>query len=138
MTFQSEICAGTPVCEKRTRQHRGRVAYHAGHCAELQVAQDYQRRGFDMARQRWRGKCGEIDLILRDGEGLIFVEVKRARDFAQAAQSLSARQMQRIYRSAEEFLATQPRGSLTEARFDVALVDGTGQTQIIENAFGHG
>jgi len=138
MTFQTEILSGAPVHAKRTRQHRGRVAYHAGHCAELRIAQDYQRRGFDMARQRWRGRNGEIDLILHDGEGLIFVEVKRARDFARAAQSLSARQMQRIYRSAEEFLSTQPNGSLTEVRFDVALVDGAGQTEIIENAFGHG
>lgn len=66
----------------------------------------------------------EIDLILRDGAALIFVEVKQSRSFARAAESLSARQMQRIYRSAEEFLAGEPAGSLTEVRFDVALVDG--------------
>jgi putative endonuclease len=46
--------------------------------------------------------------------------------------------MKRIYQSAEEFLGQQPNGSLTEVRFDVALVDGCGDTRIIENAFGHG
>ena len=46
--------------------------------------------------------------------------------------------MNRIYASAEEFLGTQPLGSLTDVRFDVALVGGTGDMQIIENAFGHG
>ena len=79
-----------------------------------------------------------IDLILRDGAGLIFVEVKQARDFDRAAESLSARQMRRLYGAAEEYLGSQPAGSLTDVRFDVALVNGHGETRIIENAFGHG
>lgn len=120
------------------RHHRGKMAYHAGLSAEHRIAQDYERRGFAVARRRWRGKSGEIDLIMRDGTGLIFVEVKQARDFARAAESLSVRQMQRIYKSAEEFLCQEPNGSLTDVRFDVALVSGDGETQIIENAFGHG
>jgi len=137
MSFQSDIRAGTLVQPAVQRAHRGRTAHLAGQSAEYQIAEDYARRGFALAQQRWRGQSGEIDLILRDGDGLIFVEVKQARDFARAAQSLSARQMARIYRSAEEFLAGEPRGSLTEVRFDVALVDRQGQTQILENAFGH-
>lgn len=120
------------------RHHRGRMAFHAGVAAELRIAQDYERRGFAIARRRWRGAGGEIDLIVRDGNGLIFVEVKKSRSLARAAESLSSRQMQRIYASAEEFLGTEPRGSLTDVRFDVALVDGFGDLQIIENAFGHG
>lgn len=120
------------------RLHQGQMAYHGGMAAEQTIAQDYERRGFELASRRWRGQGGEIDLVLRDGANLIFVEVKKARDFACAAASLSARQMQRIYLAAEEFLAGEPNGSLTEVRFDVALVDNYGQTQIIENAFGHG
>ena len=120
------------------RRQRGQIAYHAGLAAENRVAQDYERRGFAVARRRWRGQSGEIDLILRDGAALVFVEVKQSRNFARAAESLSRRQMQRIYQSAEEFLAGEPAGSLTEVRFDVALVNGQGATEIIENAFGHG
>lgn len=120
------------------RRKRGQVAYHAGLAAEKRIAQDYARRGFALARERWRGKRGEIDLILRDGTGLIFVEVKKARDFDLAAASLSARQMQRLYGAAEEYLGNEPAGALTEVRFDVALVNGHGETRIIENAFGHG
>lgn len=122
----------------KNRQHRGRTSFHAGIAAELQIAQDYERRGFSIARRRWRGAGGEIDLIVRNGTGFIFVEVKQSGSFARAAESLSARQMQRIYASAEEFLGTEPLGCLTEVRFDVALVDGVGDLQIIENAFGHG
>lgn len=118
------------------RHHRGKCAYHAGIAAENRIELDYERRGFSVARRRWRGRAGEIDLILHDGNGLIFVEVKQARSFEVAAQSLSSHQMQRIARSAEEYLAQMPNGSLTEVRFDLALVDGQGDTRIIENAFG--
>ena len=114
------------------------MAHLAGQAAEYRIAQDYERRGFAVARRRWRGGGGEIDLILRHGAGLVFVEVKQARNLARAAESLSRRQIARLCRSAEEFLADEPLGSLTDVRFDVALVDGQGQTRIIENAFGQG
>ncbi len=122
---------------KQGRAQKGSMSYHAGLAAEGRIAQDYAWRGFALARQRWRGKSGEIDLIVRDGDGLIFVEVKQSRDFERAALALGAAQMRRLYRSAEEYLGTQPNGSLTEVRFDVALVNGHGEMKIIENAFGH-
>ena len=107
-----------------------------GLLAELRIAQDYERRGFPTERQRWRGQAGEIDLIARNGDGFIFVEVKKSRSFERAAERLSAAQMRRICASAEESLGTQPRGQLTDVRFDVALVDGQGVVRVIENAFG--
>lgn len=122
---------------KQGRAQKGSMSYHAGLAAEGRIAQDYARRGFALARQRWRGKSGEIDLIVRDGDGLIFVEVKQSRDFERAALALGAAQMRRLYHSAEEYLGTQPDGSLIEVRFDVALVNGHGEMKIIENAFGH-
>lgn len=121
---------------RQTRGMRGRTGYHAGLAAEDRIAQDYERRGFAVARRRWRGASGEIDLIVRDGDALIFIEVKKSRDFARAAERLGARQMARLCQSAEEFLADEPRGLLTEMRFDVALVDGQGRHHILENAFG--
>lgn len=119
-----------------SRQARGQMAYHAGQAAENGVAQDYERRGFTVARRRWRGGGGEIDLIARGPAGIVFVEVKRSRDFARAAERLTRRQMDRICAGAAEFLAGEPDGQLTQTRFDVALVDGSGGLQIIENAFG--
>nr|WP_245514058.1 YraN family protein [Antarcticimicrobium luteum] len=100
------------------------------------MARDYERRGFAIDRRRWRGRGGEIDLIARHGGGVVFIEVKSARDFATAAERLGARQMRRLYTAASEFLEGEPAGQLTEARFDVALVDGRGAYQIVENAFG--
>lgn len=115
---------------------RGKMAYHSGEAAEQRIAQDYERRGFSVARRRWRCAGGEIDLITRDGRSLVFVEVKQSHDFAGAAERLGRRQMDRICASAELFLAGEPDGLLTDVRFDVALVDATGAFEIIENAFG--
>jgi putative endonuclease len=119
------------------KQIQGSVSYYAGQAAENAVAQDYVRRGYTLACERWRGKRGEIDLIMRSDADLIFVEVKKSESFERAALRVSRRQIDRIMGSAEEFLAGEPNGALTNVRFDVALVDQTGQLRIVENAFGH-
>jgi putative endonuclease len=113
----------------------GARSYHAGFAAEDQVARHYTETGHEICRRRWRGSAGEIDLIARNGLEVIFIEVKQSSSHALAAQHLTARQMTRIYASAAEFLAGEPNGQLTKSRFDVALVDGAGRIEILENAF---
>jgi putative endonuclease len=73
---------------------------------------------------------------MRSGVVVVFVEVKKSKSFAAAAERVSKRQMQRIYQAASEFLAGEPAGQDTEMRFDVALVNGVGEVHILENAFG--
>lgn len=116
--------------------HRSRVNHLAGQSAEYTVAHWYQRHGGRVDEARWRGKGGEIDMIVQDGDDLVFVEVKKSRNFHRAAQSLSRRQMNRIVVAAGEYLDTQPLGSLTPSRFDVALVDDAGRIEVLKNAFG--
>lgn len=116
---------------------KGAMAYHAGLSAEHQVADDYEKRGYPTAQKRWRGSAGEVDLIAADGDGLIFIEVKKSRSFDRAATRVTPRQMERVYNTAAEYLATMPRGQLTDVRFDVAMINDHGQIKIIENAFGH-
>jgi putative endonuclease len=43
--------------------------------------------------------------------------------------------MNRICASAGEFLAGEPKGQLTNVRFDLAIVNGSGAIQVIESAF---
>lgn len=117
------------------KQVQGATSYHAGLAAEVIVETDYARRGLPVLARRWRGQGGEIDLIAQDGDGFVFIEVKKARDHTRAAERVSPRQAQRIMESAAEFCEGQPRGSLSDMRFDLALVDGTGRVKVIENAF---
>ena len=113
----------------------GSVSYHAGRCAEDQVAHIYQHSGRPVVERRWRGISGEIDLIARDGDAVIFIEVKQSKTHALAAEHLSERQMQRICLAASEYLGGEPDGLNTSSRFDVALVDGVGRIEILQNAF---
>lgn len=117
-----------------TRSIRGKTSFHAGEAAEDAVARVYQARGCKLVAKRWRGSGGEIDLIFRDGATCLFVEVKKSTSFDAAASRISARQMQRIFAAAEEFLGGEPNGLLTETRFDAALVDACGRVQVRENA----
>lgn len=116
------------------KQNRGRTAYHAGLAAEDIVAEQYNRSGHKVIARRWRGLSGEIDLVAQDGEGVIFIEVKKSRSHGRAATMLTARQLDRIYGAGAEFVGTQPKGQLTDMRIDIALVDGAGRVEVIENA----
>ncbi|WP_420585128.1 YraN family protein [Ruegeria sp.] len=118
------------------RSVRSSVSYHAGQAAEQQVASEYERLGFLIEHRRWRGAGGEIDLIARNADGVVFIEVKKSSSFDLAAARINRRQMDRICASAAQFLEHEPAGQLTNTRFDAALVDASGAVQIIENAFG--
>ncbi|MFN4159040.1 MAG: YraN family protein [Gemmobacter sp.] len=113
----------------------GLVSHLSGLAAEEAVARVYDRSGRQIAARRWRSAGGEIDLIARDGAEVIFIEVKRAETHALAAERLGRRQMDRLCQTAAMFLAGEPAGQLTPMRFDVALVDGRGAIEIVENAF---
>ncbi|MEM1432139.1 MAG: YraN family protein [Pseudomonadota bacterium] len=117
------------------RRYRGARSHRAGGAAEESVARHYSAAGLGVADRRWRGQSGEIDLVTQDGDGLVFVEVKQARSFAQAAERVTQRQIARITAAASEYLARMPLGQATPVRFDVALVNGTGEVQVLENAF---
>ena len=117
-------------------QKRGLANYHAGLAAEGSVELKYEASGAVLLERRWRGAAGEVDLILRDGDELVFVEVKKSKCFTRAAESLSQRQLARISLAAEEFLGTKSLGSLTPMRIDVALTNATGEVDILRNVTG--
>lgn len=123
---------------KTPRFHQGQQAYFAGLAAEEAVLRHYEGVGFVALEKRWRGAGGEVDLILQKGRQLVFVEVKQSKTHAEAAGYLNHRQQARIYSASEAFLAQSGDLQNCDMRFDAALVDGQGQIEILENAFGLG
>ena len=112
---------------------QGQRNYHSGLAAEDIVQRRYIENGYELARRRWRGRSGEIDLIFRKGADIVFAEVKASRDFARAAQSFSRRQLSRIVSAADEFLAADAGHCNVSCRIDLALVDGQGRSHVLEN-----
>ena len=105
--------------------------------AERWAAQHLQQQGMKLVAQNYRGRFGEIDLIMRDGAALVFVEVRlrRSENFGGAAASIDARKQQRITRTAQQYLSALTR--TPPCRFDVVLMDDVQghNAQWIKNAF---
>lgn len=115
------------------RAMRGRTAYRQGITAENIVCDRYLRRGASIRSRRFRTRRGEIDLVVQDGDVLVFVEVKQRRTHDAALMSLQSRQIARLWSCAQDYLSTCPDGLNTQARFDLATVDGIGSVQVLEN-----
>jgi len=92
--------------------------------AEQRAAVYLQARGLKLLARNWRCRFGEIDLVLLEGDTLVFVEVRARRrpGFGGAAESITAAKRGRLMRSAEVYLAqTGHRGP---CRFDAILIEG--------------
>lgn len=83
-----------------------------------------QRHGLVAIESNFRCKLGEIDLIMRDGTTLVFVEVRQRAAGAQvsAAASIGPAKVRRIVRAAQVYLQRFPR--LPPCRIDVVAIDG--------------
>lgn len=88
---------------------------------EERAARWLEERGVQLLARNFSGKTGEIDLIARDGEHLVFVEVRARsnRAFSSAAASVDRRKQQRIVRTAQLFLQRHPALAQLPCRFDV-------------------
>lgn len=94
-----------------------------GLAGEVAAESQLRRDGLLIVTRRFRVRCGEIDLIARDGPVIVFVEVKTRTDeaFGRPADAVTAQKQRRIARVASVFLA---RTGWTDrpCRFDVVEV----------------
>jgi len=95
----------------------------AGERAERLAAEYLAARGLTIIERNFRRRCGELDLVARDGETLVFVEVRlrTRRDFGGAAASITAAKRARIAAAAGLYLARL--GHTPPCRFDAVLLD---------------
>ena len=95
----------------------------AGGNAEERAADYLSQRGLAVVARNYRTRMGEIDLIARDGEVLVFVEVRMRSDghFGGALESITPRKQRRIALAAQMFLRQFPRPP--RCRFDVVLIE---------------
>ena len=83
-----------------------------------------QQHGLRLVETNFRCKSGEIDLILRDGDALVFVEVRQreGRTHGGAAASITPAKVKRLVRAAQTYLQRFPH--VPQCRFDVVAIDG--------------
>jgi len=110
-----------------------------GAAGEDRAAAWYGERGFEVLARNWRGRAGEIDLVVADRRMIVFCEVKtRASDrFGEPFEAVTSAKQARIRRLAADWLRTEG-GRLgrvrRDVRFDVVSVR-SGRVDVLEAAF---
>ena len=90
-----------------------------GRWAERIALWRYRLMGFRLLAQRYRTAVGEIDLVLRRGHLVVFVEVKARASLDDALHALNAHQRERLTRAAAVFLRDHPIHNDCAMRFDL-------------------
>src|SRR5512134_2500280 len=78
-----------------------------GRWGENLAAVHLQAGGLTIVERNWRCAGGEIDLVVRDGETVVFVEVKtrRGRDFGAPEEALTPHKAQKLMQLGEQYMA---------------------------------
>lgn len=107
----------------------------SGPQAEQAAALYLTGRGLQLVEKNYRCRFGEIDLIMRAGATLVFVEVRsrRSQAFGGAGASIDTHKQHKLIAAAQHYLAQL--GKTPPCRFDALLFEGE-EIEWIPNAFG--
>jgi len=104
------------------------------------IAADYlKKHGYEILEKNFRCPLGEIDIIARDGQDLVFLEVKtrKSERLGYPEEAVDAKKQKKISRLASFYLQMKNL-NISRARFDVVAVtlsEASGEVKLIKNAF---
>ncbi|MGI9206074.1 MAG: YraN family protein [Woeseiaceae bacterium] len=108
---------------------------------ERKAVRFLKSRSLELIECNFRCRHGEVDLIMRHNNCLVFIEVRyRKRNrFSTASGSIDSRKQHRIINTAAVYLARHPNYASNPVRFDVVAFDaaenGHGRIQWLQDAF---
>ncbi|MGA8752595.1 YraN family protein [Candidatus Deferrimicrobium sp.] len=99
-----------------------------GDAAEERACRHLEGSGLTIVERNFRTRGGEIDIVARKGDVLVFVEVRSREDvgFGTPEGSVTPAKRRRIVAAARQYLSKVPLSSWREARFDVIAIEGSG------------
>lgn len=109
-----------------------------GQSGERRAERFLRSQGLAVVARNWHCRLGEIDLVMREGNNLVFVEVRlRApRGFASSVESVDIFKQRKLGQAAALFLAQHAEWADAECRFDVIGIDGeSAELRWIQDAF---
>ena len=98
------------------------AAFRTGLSAESRAAALLIAKGYRIIARHFRSPVGEVDIVARRRNVLVFVEVKARVRLDDAAECLTPRQQRRIAAAAAAWLAEHPDDAASDIRFDAVLV----------------
>lgn len=96
--------------------------YDRGVWAEKYAAGYLVAKGYKILAERYKTKYGEIDLIIRKGNVIAFVEVKSRRSINEALESITPKMRIRIGNAAQYYLSQNEEAVHCDLRFDVIAI----------------
>jgi len=96
-----------------------KTAYRKGIDTENKCKNFLERNGFEILEERFKTRKGEVDIIAKSGEYLVFAEVKGRKTVDEALESVSDRQKKRIVDAAKIFLSENEEYNNYCLRFDL-------------------
>ncbi|MEH6447670.1 MAG: YraN family protein [Oleispira sp.] len=102
------------------------------------LAEDYlAAKGFILIERNFLCKSGEIDLIMKDQDYWVFIEVRyrKNKEFGGALASITAGKQKKLRRAAEYYLLQHFGNTPPPCRFDVVGIEGQDEIMWIKNAF---
>ena len=110
-----------------------------GQSGEERATQYLLENGYEVLERNYKTKTGEIDIIAKKAETVVFVEVKTLPQATQDMLSsvLNRQKLQRILKTSKRFLLNHRQYSNSYIRYDVIVLDMQGLPEVyhIENAF---
>ncbi len=113
----------------------------SGQLAEEFAQRHLQDHGLRLLCRNWTCRSGELDLVMLDGDTVVFVEVRYRRHAAWggALESVDVRKQQKLIKAAQLFLQKEPRWAKHPCRFDVVAIgapaNASEKPNWIRNAF---
>jgi putative endonuclease len=107
--------------------------YYFGLLSEFTALTWYLLQLYFPIRRRYRNIYGEIDLICKRGNSLVFIEVKGRRN--EMRDYITYKQQQRIIGAAELFVANNPNYANLQMRFDLVIIRPYRLPETIRNAW---
>ena len=98
-----------------------------GATAEQRALEFLLKQGLSLKEQNYRSRVGEIDLVMRDGKELVFVEVRmRSRkNYGSAAETIDFNKLRKLRNTIAIYVQKNYRGvAVPEHRLDVVAIDG--------------
>ena len=126
---ESPKAAAMPPANRRRAERRGRTA-------ELLAALFMMIKGYRPLAWRLKTSRGEIDLIMKSGRRIVFVEVKTRADIDKGLASVTSFKAQRMVDAARLWIGRNARDLGADYRFDILVVSAYHWPRHIENAFG--
>jgi putative endonuclease len=110
-----------------------------GRLGEKLALKKVKRLGYKKIVRNYRCPLGEVDLIARDGDTLVFIEIKtrKGRSIDYAKEAVNDRKKRQLSKTALAYMKSNDCCD-TKARFDVVainLTDGKPQIEVLQNAF---